>query len=288
MPEPTIQRSDEVLSVDGAQLYYETRGSGPTVVLIGCPMDATAFALLAERFAPDYTVITTDPRGINRSKADNPNLDVTPEVLADDLSLILTKLDTGPVAIFGSSGGAVTALAFAQAHPEQVHTVIAHEPPLEELLDDRIELRAVTEDVVTTYLSGDTASAWAKFLAGANITLPDDDAAQWQGEPDPQQAADERFFFAHTLRPTTWWKPDLLAIRNGEPRIVVGIGALSAGQTCDRTSRVLCTAFGIEPVIFPGDHIGFVENPEAFADRLRPFLGCTTAEPTSPDTTRRP
>jgi hypothetical protein len=31
-------------------------------------------------------------------------------------------------------------------------------------------------------------------------------------------------------------------------------------------------ALGGEPVMFPGDHIGFVEDPERFAPRLRSVL----------------
>ena len=56
---------------------------------------------------------------------------------ADDLARLLIHLDAGPAVVLGSSGGAVSALALVQAHPELVHTVIAHEPPLDELLDDR-------------------------------------------------------------------------------------------------------------------------------------------------------
>lgn len=55
-------------------------------------------------------------------------------------------------------------------------------------------------------------------------------------------------------------------------RIVVGMGDDSAGQICDRTSTALAAALGIEPTRFPGDHIGFVEDPDAFATRLRVVL----------------
>jgi hypothetical protein len=68
------------------------------------------------------------------------------------------------------------------------------------------------------------------------------------------------------------WQPDVEALRAAAPRIVVGIGEESAGQHCDRTSRALAAALGIEPVVFPGDHIGFVEDPERFAPRLRAVL----------------
>ena len=269
----SIEPRTATCRVDGATLHYEVRGAGPTLLLVGCPMDAAAFTSLADRMATDHTVITTDPRGINRSTSDRPDDDVTPEMLAHDFARLLASLGSGPVAVFGSSGGAVAALAMAQAHPDHVHTVVAHEPPLDELLDDRDKLRAETEDIVATYLAGDTGGAWAKFLAQANIVLSDDEmAAGWPDQPDPQAIADERFFFAHTLRPTTFWTPDLAALRDGTTRIVVGVGAASTGQSCDRTSNVLATALGLERTTFTGGHIGFVEDPDTFARQLRGAL----------------
>ncbi|MFF5208235.1 alpha/beta fold hydrolase [Streptosporangium sp. NPDC000396] len=261
------------LKVPDATLHYEVRGQGPLVVLVGAPMDATFFAPLADLLAADHTVLTTDPRGINRSPVDDPGQDSTPQLRADDLSRLLTHLDAGPAVLFGSSGGAVSGLALAIAHPEQVHTVIAHEPPLDELLEDRERLHAATEDIIATYLAGDVMGAWAKFMVQANITMPEGAMeAMFGGERDPRVVADEQRWFAHELRATVRWRPDLPALSSVGTRIVVGIGEDSAGQLCDRASKALAAALGIEPTMFPGGHIGFVEDPARFATRLRAFL----------------
>ncbi len=261
------------LVVPGAELHYEVRGTGPLLVLVGAPMDAAAFAPLAERLCADHTVLTTDPRGIHRSRVDDPDADSTPELRADDLSRLIAHLDAGPATVFGSSGGAVTALALVQAHPERVRTVVAHEPPLNELLDDRDELRAGTEAMCAAYLAGDVVGAWTRLFAQANIPVPPEAVAElFGGERDPQVVADERFWFAHELRPTTWWQPDLAALRSVPARVIVGIGEESSGQECDRTSRALAAALGVEPTRFLGDHTGFVDDPDAFAVRLRTVL----------------
>lgn len=269
----TVPATVATLPVPGARLHYELRGEGPLVVLVGAPMDANSFAPLADRLAADHTVLTTDPRGINRSPLDDPDQDSTPQLRADDLARLLIHVDAGPAVVFGSSGGAVTTLALAQAHPELVHTAIAHEPPLAALLPDRAQLHAGTEDIIATHQAGDTTGAWRKFLAQADITLPDGVfELMFAGERDPQQAADERFWFAHEMRGTTYWQPDLAALRAGSTRIVVGIGEESTGQLCDRSSTALAVALGIEPTMFPGDHIGFVEEPASFVTRLRAVL----------------
>lgn len=270
----TIHPTVATLQVPDAVLHYEVRGDGPLVALVGAPMDAASFAPLADLLATDHTVLTTDPRGINRSPVADPDRDSTPEQRADDLSRLLSHLDAGPAAVLGSSGGAVTALALAQTHPGQVHTVIAHEPPLEELLADRAALHERTEDMIATYLAGDVRGAWVKFLDTANIHLPAEVFEQmFGGERDPQAAADERYQFAHMLRATARWQPDIAALRSAPTRIVVGIGEQSGDQLCERTSIALAAALGIEPTRFPGDHIGFLHQPDEFADRLRAVLG---------------
>ncbi|WP_328478221.1 alpha/beta hydrolase [Actinoplanes sp. NBC_00393] len=264
---------NNILQVPGATLYYEIRGAGPLVVLVGAPMNATSFAGLAELLAADHTVLTTDPRGINRSSVDDRERDSTPELRADDLSRLLRHLDAGPAAVMGSSGGAVTALALVQAHPELVHTVVAHEPPLAELLDDRDHVRAQTADYIATYLAGDVVGAWTKFFGQASISIPDEVVKQmFSGERDPQDVADEHFWFAHELRASAQWIPDIDLLRDASTRIVVGVGAESTGQICDRTSAALAARLGVERITFPGDHIGFVDDPERFAGRLRDVL----------------
>ncbi|WP_225729987.1 MULTISPECIES: alpha/beta fold hydrolase [unclassified Nocardia] len=261
------------LTVPGASLRYEVRGAGTPIALVGAPMAAAAFAPLADLLATDHTVLTTDPRGHAGSVLYDPDQDSTPELRADDLARLLTELGAGPAVVFGSSGGAVTALALSQARPDLVHTVIAHEPPIVELLDDRVELRSRTEEMIATHRSGDTLGAWRQFMANANIPMPEPVLRElFGGDRDLTQLASEAYWFAHEMRATTAWAPDLDALRTGSVRIIAAIGEQSAGQLCDRSTRALAAALGIEPTIFPGDHTGFVSDPVEFGDRLREVL----------------
>lgn len=269
----TVPATTETLDVSDARLHYEVRGHGPLVVLVGAPMDADSFAPLADLMAVDHTVLTTDPRGIHRSSVADPGKDSTPQMRGDDLAALITHLGAGPAVVLGSSGGAVSTLALVQTRPELVHTAIAHEPPLEELVPDREALWAQTEDMIATYLTGDRVAAWRQFMKTANIHLPDEVFDMMFGaEPSVQGLADEHFQFAHMLRETTRFRPDIAVLRSAATRILVGIGEQSGGQLCDRTSRALCAELGVEPTIFPGGHIGFAEEPPLFAARLREVL----------------
>jgi len=129
---PDSDPSAHVLDVPGARLYYERRGSGPLLLMIGSPMDSTGFAGLASAVASDYTVVTYDPRCIGHSSREDTSQDVTPDQQADDVHRLLSALGGGPAAVFGSSGGATVGLALVTAHSGQVHTLVAHEPPVVE------------------------------------------------------------------------------------------------------------------------------------------------------------
>jgi len=262
-----------VLRVPGARLYFEIRGQGPLIALVGAPMAADAFAPLADELAFAHTVLTSDPRGIGRSEVLDPDAESTPELRANDLVHLIEEADAGPAMVFGSSGGAVTALALLEQRPDLVSALIAHEPPLEELLPNRDEQRAITQDVCVTYLSGDILGGWRKFLAQAGITMPPDALEEFFGpHRDPKTLADEEYWFAHELRPSTWWKPNLDALRGLSARIIVGIGQDSTGQVCDHTSRALAAELQLTPTVFPGDHTGFTDKPHTFASAVRETL----------------
>ncbi|MFX0574611.1 alpha/beta fold hydrolase [Nocardia nepalensis] len=270
---PSSAVTTGTLVVSDARLYYEVRGAGPLLVLVGAPMNAASFAAAAEQLATTNTVLTTDPRGHFGSLLDDPNQDSTALARAGDLAQLITHLDAGPAVVFGCSGGAVSALALAQTSPNLVTTVVAHEPPLHELLPDAEAHRLRIEDIVATYATGDAIGAWRKFLAQTDIHIPEPQLEQIFGaDRDPRQVASERFWFGHELRLTTSWVPDPPLLRSISTRVIVGVGAESTGQVCDRTSRALASQLGVDPVLFPGGHFGFAKDGVTFAARLREVL----------------
>jgi pimeloyl-ACP methyl ester carboxylesterase len=261
------------VDVPGAHLHYEVRGAGPLLLVMGSPMAAAAFAPLADALANDHTVVTHDPRGISASRLDDPEQDSTPDLRADDVAAILDDLGAESADVFGSSGGAVTGLALVARHPGRVRTLVAHEPPLLELLPDVAEQRAGVEDMVETFHREGLAAAWTKFMINAGFAGGDDGApAAPPGEPSEQDIADSMRFFGHELRGTTRYLPDVARLTAGPARVVVGIGAGSGGLVTYRTSVALAELLGAPPVEFPGDHGGFMGQPEEFADVLRKAL----------------
>src|SRR6266566_6793295 len=97
-----------------ADIVYDVRGplpaadGRPPLFMIAQPMEAGGFTTLASYF-PDRTVVTYDPRGLGRSIRKDGRVDHVPMVQAGDVHAVIEALDAGPVEMFASSGGAVTA-----------------------------------------------------------------------------------------------------------------------------------------------------------------------------------
>jgi len=163
----TTGATTHTLDVPGAVLTYDVRSAdsptAPMLLMIGSPMGAGGFVTLASHFT-DRTVVTYDPRGADRSPKADPASPSTPQEHAGDLHRIIAKvmadLDADPVDLFASSGGAVNALALVARHPEQVRTLVAHEPPLASILPDREGALAACRAVHDTYQRTGLARAW--------------------------------------------------------------------------------------------------------------------------------
>lgn len=269
-----MEVTTRTLDAQGAKLYYEVRGSGPLLLLIGSPMESIFFASMADALAVDHTVVTYDPRGISHSSVDDLDRQVTPEDQGDDVHAIVAAVGNGPADVFGSSGGACTGLALVSRHPGDVRTLVAHEPPITCFLPDAVTIDADNDGIVETYLSAGAGAAFGRFMALAGFEVPGDAAeAPPMPPPNPAQERNDRHFFLNLLRTTTRYRPDVEALKATTTRIVVGVGADSGEQLPARTARATAATIGAPDVEFPGDHGGFLGKPEPFLVRLRTVLG---------------
>jgi pimeloyl-ACP methyl ester carboxylesterase len=268
----TLAITTRSVSVDGARLHYEIRGSGPLLLVIGSPMAAAEFAPLAEALASDHTVVTYDPRGYAGSTVDDPEAPSGVEQRADDINAVLDDLGAESADLFGSSGGAVTGLALVTRHPGRIGTLIAHEPPLLELLPDATQQRANTEAIIDTFHRDGFGAAWMHFMRNAGFDVSPDDAPPAPAEQSEDEVRQAARFFEIDLRPTTRYLPDIEALKASRTRVVIGVGVDSTKLLTYSTSTKLAELLGSIPAEFPGDHGGFMGAPIEFADALRRVL----------------
>jgi pimeloyl-ACP methyl ester carboxylesterase len=281
-----------VLETPEADISYDLHGPLPTadgrppLFMVGQPMDASGFGALAAHF-PDRTVVTYDPRGLGRSVRKDGRVDNAPEVQAGDLHALIEALGVGPVEMFASSGGAVTALALVAADPGDVTTLVAHEPPLIAVLPDAEAARRAQAGVRDAYQAKGWGAGMAAFIA----------MTSWRGEftddyfarpaPDPAQfgmpADDDGSRDDPLLSDRSWaitsYRPDVDALAAARTRIVIAVGEESLDTFTGRTAIATAELLGQQATVFPSHHGGFVGGesgyagqPEAFARRLREVL----------------
>src|SRR3977135_4406186 len=158
------------LETTKADIVYDVHGPLPTadgrppLFMIGQPMAASGFSTLATHF-PDRTVITYDPRGLGRSVRKDGRVDNAPTVQAGDVHAVISALGVGPVEMFASSGGAVTALALVASYPSDVTTLVAHEPPLIPVLPDAEAAERARAGFRDAYEAGGSGAGMAAFIA---------------------------------------------------------------------------------------------------------------------------
>ncbi|MDY7232180.1 alpha/beta fold hydrolase [Hyalangium rubrum] len=286
MTEPTTH----TLKVPGAVLTYDVRrntsSKEPVLLMIGSPMGAAGFRTLAGHFT-ERTVVTYDPRGVERSTKSDDKAESTPDQHADDLHRLIDALGAGPVDIFASSGGAVNALALVALHPQQVRMLIAHEPPSAQVLPDREAALATCRAIHDTYHRRGWGAGMAHFIAVVSHKGPF--ARDFAQQPPPEPAmfglppedngSRNDPMFAHNLLSCTHYQHDFGALKKASTHIVIGAGVESEGELASRAAHAVAERLGSSPVMFPSNHGGFLGGeygqsgaPDAFAAKLREVL----------------
>jgi pimeloyl-ACP methyl ester carboxylesterase len=281
-----------ILETPEADIAYDVHGplpaadGRPPLLMIGQPMDATGFGALASQF-PDRTVVTYDPRGLGRSVRKDGRVDNSPRVQASDVHAVIEALGAGPVEMFASSGGAVTALALVAAHPDDVLTLVAHEPPLIPVLPDAEAAERARAGFRDAYEAKGSGAGMAAFIA----------MTSWQGEftdeyfsqpaPDPgafgMPAEDDGSrddpLLSDRSWPVTSYRPDVDALAAAPTRVVIAVGEESLGTFTGRAAVATAELLGQEATVFPSHHGGFLGGefgyagqPEAFGRKLREVL----------------
>src|SRR5512133_2192252 len=251
----------------GAEIAYDIRGPLPTadgrppLFMIGQPMDAGGFATLASHF-PDRTVVTYDPRGLGRSTRKDGGVDNVPTVQANDVHAVIEALGAGPVEMFASSGGAVTAFALVSAYPDDVTTLVAHEPPLIPVLPDAAAAERARAGFRDVYQAKGPGAGMAAFIAMTSWRGEFTDDYFAQPAPDPAQfgmrAEDDGSRDDPLLSDRSWaissYHPDVDALAAAPTRIVIAVGEESAGVFTGRTTVATAQLLGQQATVFPSHH----------------------------------
>ncbi|TCC61242.1 alpha/beta fold hydrolase [Kribbella pittospori] len=265
------------LEVPGAVLHYQVRGSGPLLLISQSGEgDADRSTDLVDQIAGNYTVLTYDRRGLSRSKVGAGGATIADH--ADDVHRLLLEVTDEPVVMLGCSLGAVIGMHLAVRHPEQLATLVAHEPIAPWLLPDAVAKahRAELDTIRAAYLADGLQAAIPQLVRTLGI-----DAASAATEPgltqfpmDAQRIANFDYFIRHDFAAAAQDDLDVDKLATARTRIVPATGTTTPRTVFDyQCAEALAALRGQELSIFPGGHNGNLSHSRAYARRLREVLG---------------
>jgi pimeloyl-ACP methyl ester carboxylesterase len=260
----------ELLEANGAGIYYEVRGSGPSVLFIaGATGDGGHFRRVAELLSDEFTVVTYDRRANSRSPRPEGWESTSTEEQSDDAAGLIEALGIAPAAIFGASAGAIIGLDLVIRYPELVRGAILHEPPMTAGMSNAEEVLGALQQVIDggTQRGGPRGGceAFLRFAAG-------DEAFE---ALDPQLRerllGNGEIFLGTEIGIMEPYDPDEATLAAVEVPVRVMVGAKSAPFFAE-TAQWLAKRLNVEVERLPGGHTPYFDRPEEMAQTLRSVL----------------
>jgi esterase len=251
-----------------SDLHHEVRGSGPAVLFIaGASGDAGHFARTAERLADEFTTAAYDRRGCSRSARLRDGDVMSIAAQADDAAALIEELGLAPAIVFSTSGGGDIALELLTRRPELVRGAIVHEPALVALAGGAeagdVELQPIVE----------LAAADPRRAMEAFVREHTSDATFEALDPPLRERIlrNGAHFFSRELPAFVGYIPDAERLRAGGVPLRLLVSQDGTPQLIRATAQFAeQLGLAVEPI--PGHHAPYLEQPEAFAEELRPIL----------------
>lgn len=265
----TVQSN--ILRVPGASISYTMRGSGPLLLLIpGGEGSGGGYNNLADNLSDRYTVVTYNRRGAPGSPLDDPAEDVRLETHTDDAQRLLSTLTREPASVFGSSAGALIGLDLVIRYPDQILTLVAHEPPAEGVLPEFDRYQA---EMAEAQQQGGSRETMMKFISQIGVSYDDLEPGVVLPPHNPQEsAARAQALMRYTFPAVHRYRLDVAALAATPVRVVLAAGSAGRNTSIYRCAQALASRLGTELVGFPSHHAGYVSHPRAFAARLDEVL----------------
>lgn len=252
---------------NGSTLYYEVRGSGPTLLLIhGTAGDAGHFEEAADLLAREFTVVAYDRRGNTRSPriAGRPAPSVQQH--ADDAADLVHGLGLAPVAVYGHNAGASIALELVIRHSGLLRGAVVHEAPLATVLEDPAAAMAYL-DLALKESGGGPRAMYAAFVHAQEPAL---------GDGAHPRTRERLLAYAERFTPEeaevfAGYRPDEALLSRKTVPVLVLEGSRSSPHHHEANQWVAVRTRA-EVIEIPGGHWPFLEQPELFVEAIRPFL----------------
>jgi pimeloyl-ACP methyl ester carboxylesterase len=266
-----------LLEINGANIYHEARGSGPSVLFIaGATGDSGHFQRVAEFLSDEFTVVTYDRRANSRSPRPEGWESTSTEEQSDDVAGLIEALGIAPVAIFGNSAGAIIGLDLVVRHPELVRGAILHEPPLIAGMSNPEEVMGAIQQVVEGGMQKGGprggCETFFRFVAGDEVFENLDPHLR------ERMLGNGETLFGSEMGAFEPYHPGEAALTAVEVPVRVVVGTESAPFFAE-TAQWLAERLGVELERLPGGHTPYFDRPQEMAEALRPLLRELSRQP---------
>lgn len=259
------------IDANGARLYYERRGVGPSVLFIsGASGDAGHYSAVADLLADEFTTVSYDRRSHSRSPRPVGSNGTTIAEQADDAAGLIEALELAPAAVWGSSGGAIILLELLVRRPDLLRSAIVHEPPTVSVLDYGEQVMKELEAAVAEGMERGGPRAAMELFLRAN--LGDETFESLAAELRERTLGNGDVFFSTELDVFVGYRPDVEAVAKAGVPVRVMTATENRGVYYHDTSRWVADRLGVELGEVPGAHVPYMRNPETLVEAIRPFL----------------
>ena len=260
----------KLLDVNGAMIYHEVQGSGPSVLFIaGATGDGGHFQRVAELLSDEFTVVTYDRRANSRSPRPDGWESTSTEEQSDDAARLVEASGIAPAAIFGNSAGAIIGLDLVLRHPDLVRGAILHEPPMTAGMSNPEEITAAIQQVVEAGMQRGGprggVEAFLRFVAG------DETFENLDPQLRERMLGNGETFFGTELEVIPSYRPDEATLAAIEVPVRVMVGPDSA-PFFGEAARWLADRLNVELERLPGAHTPYFDRPEEMTETIRPLL----------------
>lgn len=242
---------ERIKGAAGSDLYVETHGEGPTLLLThGWGLDSTVWGYARRRLSGRFRVVVWDLPGLGRSRLARNRVDLRD--MADELRGLLLAAP-GPVVLVGHSIGGMILQTLARDHPAVVNQRVSGMVLLN---------TTYTNPLRTMILSRLATAARPLLTLGARFTIALEPLAwlgAWQGYFSGSAHAANRLGFGRHVTRSQLDHVSLLTARNRPGVQARGNLAMFDWDSGDALSRVTC------PVLIISDDSDIITRPEAGA-----------------------
>lgn len=270
-----------LLSLDNANIHYETIGEGPIIVFIpGANGTGDIFIPLAQALSPHFKSVVIDRRGFGQSELTAPLPESAAEPHdtyrvhqdADDIAQVIKTLADEPVFVLGSSSGSIVAMHLLKRHPQLIRKIAFHEPPINSFLPDSEQWQKKNNEIVRAALDDNMAAAMKLFFDDLNVAPIDRESmskpAAVNDESRQKRFEEMKHWFRYEIRQYTTSDITIDDLKMYKERIVLLNGLESKNSFPQAVNQYIADQLSLTIEDVSGGHLGYVQRPEAFAEQL--------------------